>query len=211
MTSGGFWYAERLPKGAETNRLKHGSRSTNKPNWIFLGLEFRAYAFELYSWPCCCGVRGCFFLSSKRIVFVAGVLRSDFGDTYCGRKSERSFQDKSCRQDFRSFAIPLQMLRLVGYSDHLVLPSLAWWQEAKVWATHLWSKPQQVQWASLMFENFGWTWRGSVPSEYIPNSDDAVCIRNPGPNYLAGSTKPLPGTENAWAFARDSRQVVNSE
>eukprot|EP00440_Ansanella_granifera_P043720 gb/GFBE01047379.1/.p1 GENE.gb/GFBE01047379.1/~~gb/GFBE01047379.1/.p1 ORF type:complete len:225 (+),score=39.42 gb/GFBE01047379.1/:1-675(+) len=35
--------------------------------------------------------RGCFFLSSKRIVFVAG--------------------EKSCRQDFKSFAIPLQTMR----------------------------------------------------------------------------------------------------
>mmetsp|Transcript_76234 Transcript_76234/g.168371 ORF Transcript_76234/g.168371 Transcript_76234/m.168371 type:complete len:221 (-) Transcript_76234:94-756(-) len=66
--------------------------------------------------------RGCFFLSSKRIVFVAG--------------------DKSCRQDFRSFAIPLQMLRKPKFEQPIF-----------------------------------------------------------GPNYLAGSTKPAPGSENDPAAA----------
>ncbi|CAE7505812.1 Wbp2nl [Symbiodinium sp. CCMP2592] len=61
--------------------------------------------------------RGSFFLSSKRIVFVA--------------------LDKSCRQDFRSFAIPLQTLRKPKFEQPIF-----------------------------------------------------------GANYLAGSTRPLPGTEN---------------
>lgn len=68
--------------------------------------------------------RGSFFLSSKRIVFVAGdpdlELRGPFAWPMslfsCQRGKHRvrhnkSTKDKSCRQDFRSFAIPLQMLR----------------------------------------------------------------------------------------------------